>query len=218
MQQHILSISIDGGKYEWHHQYITGAELKKLAEIDEHKELYLSVKSPWPDELIANDANVDLARPGIEHFFTKKQLRFTINAVVYEWDRQYITGLQLREIGKISADHDIYLQIKPPYEDELITDDTRVDLARPGVEHFITKERAVVIIVNGREKQWESKKISFAEVVTLAFGTFNENATTAYTVTYKRGPVENPEGSMVKGNIVYVKTKMIFNVTATDKS
>ena len=79
-------------------------------------------------------------------------------------------------------------------------------------------DKETTIIVNGREKTWNEKEISFAQVVTLAFGTYVENGTTEYTATYKRGHGNKPEGSLVKGEIVKVKDKMIFNVTATDKS
>ncbi len=74
------------------------------------------------------------------------------------------------------------------------------------------------IIVNAKEHTWKEKSISYAQVVVLAFGVHEENERRVYTVTYKRGPEQNPEGSMVKGDSVFVKTKMIFNVTATDKS
>jgi hypothetical protein len=39
-----------------------------------------------------------------------------------------------------------------------------------------------------------------------------------YTVAYEDGPKQNPEGSMLKGAIVFVKDKMIFHATATDRS
>ncbi len=74
------------------------------------------------------------------------------------------------------------------------------------------------LIVNGREKQWAEKTITFEQVVILAFGSYDNNQNKVYTVTYDRGPHENPEGSMVKGDSVLIKNKMIFNVTATDKS
>ena len=80
------------------------------------------------------------------------------------------------------------------------------------------QSKEVIIIVNGREKQWSEKEISFEQVVKLAFDNYVDNGTTMYTVTYKRGQGEKPEGSMVKGDAVKVKDKMIFNVTATDKS
>jgi len=74
----------------------------------------------------------------------------------------------------------------------------------------------VVIIVNGREKEWSEKEISFKQIVELAFGVYEDNDQIVYTVTYK-GP-GNQEGTMVVGDIVKVKKGMIFNVTRTDKS
>ncbi len=74
------------------------------------------------------------------------------------------------------------------------------------------------LIVNGREKEWNDKTISFEQVVELAFGTIQNNGRTAYTVTYTRGNNDKPQGSMVAGDVVKVKHNMIFNVTATDKS
>jgi len=75
-----------------------------------------------------------------------------------------------------------------------------------------------VIVVNGREKEWNKKEISFNEVVILAFGSYQENNITCYTVTYTRGHNHKPQGSMVFGDTIHIKPKMIFNVTATDKS
>lgn len=147
-------------------------------------------------------------------------LSFMINGKKFDWSEQYITGADLKKLADISYEDELFLKIKEPWKDELIANDTRVDLARPGIEHFFSKEKPVKIalIVNGREKQWEQETISFEQVVALAFGNYVENSNTSFTVTYKNGPERNPQGSMVKGDIVFVKNKMIFNVTATDKS
>ncbi|RKD92524.1 multiubiquitin domain-containing protein [Mangrovibacterium diazotrophicum] len=77
---------------------------------------------------------------------------------------------------------------------------------------------ATILIINGREKEWNDKAITFEQVVTLAFGTYQNNDRTIYTVTFTRGQNEKPQGSLVAGDFVNVKHKMIFNVTATDKS
>jgi Multiubiquitin len=74
------------------------------------------------------------------------------------------------------------------------------------------------IIVNAREKTWMERKISFDEVVILAFGEISPNPNVVYTVTYKKGNGNKPEGTMDKGEEVKVKNGMIFNVTQTDKS
>jgi hypothetical protein len=148
----------------------------------------------------------------------KPTLMLIINKNKYEWPQQYITGVDIRKLADIPDEEELFLSIRVPWKDELISRDTEVDLARPGIEHFFSKKPCMVIIVNGREKEWCKEKICFDEVVRLAFEDYVENAETVYTVTYKRGPHQNPEGSIVKGECVYVKAKMIFNVTATNKS
>jgi len=74
------------------------------------------------------------------------------------------------------------------------------------------------IIVNGREKIVTSKELSFSEVVALAFDNPPTGENIVFTITYRRGEGNKPEGSMVEGDVVKVKDGMIFNVTATDKS
>ncbi|PVY40871.1 multiubiquitin domain-containing protein [Pontibacter virosus] len=74
------------------------------------------------------------------------------------------------------------------------------------------------IIVSGRPRTFKGKEISFNEVVMLAYGATPQNPNTAYTVTYKRGEGNKPEGSMDAGDVVKVKEGMIFNVSATNKS
>lgn len=79
-------------------------------------------------------------------------------------------------------------------------------------------DKEFTIIVNGREKVWREKKISFRQVVELAFGTYEDNPDVSYTVTYSKGPEPKPEGRLVDGQNVNVKDRMIFNVKRTNKS
>ena len=74
------------------------------------------------------------------------------------------------------------------------------------------------IVVNARPREVAGREVSFLRVVQLAFEGATINETTVYTVTYKRGPHQNPQGSMVEGDVVRIKNEMIFNVTRTDKS
>ena len=80
------------------------------------------------------------------------------------------------------------------------------------------REKDFTIVVNAREKVVRSKELSFAAVVALAFETAPHGANTAYTITYRRGEGNKPEGTLVEGQSVKIKDGMIFNVTATDKS
>lgn len=85
-------------------------------------------------------------------------------------------------------------------------------------ENHPTPDHHIKIIVNGREKIVTQQELSYWEVVRLAFDNPQINENIVYTVTYKRGPHDKPEGTMVEGDSVKVKSGMIFNVTRTDKS
>jgi 3-phosphoglycerate kinase len=150
----------------------------------------------------------------------KHVLHLTIDGKRFDWHQQYITGAELKRLGKIHQEDEILLLVKKPWHDELIVNDARVNLARPEIEHFVSKEKHVIVslIVNSREKQWDKRKISFEQIVSLALGSWVNNPNSVVTVTFDRGPKENQEGSMVEGDVVFVKNKMIFNVTPTDKS
>ena len=150
----------------------------------------------------------------------KHVLGLTINGNHYHWHQQYITGAEIRTLGNIPKDDEIFLAVKKPWEDELIADDKQVNLARPEIEHFYSKDKhfEVKLIVNLKEKLWFEKTITFEQVVVLAYGSYDNNQGKIYTITYDRGPHQNPEGTMVEGNSVFVKNKMIFNVKQADKS
>jgi hypothetical protein len=215
-----LPLIIEGKPFVWHEQYISGAQLKELAHISLHEELYLSIGEPWTDELVANLDQVDLARVGLEQFYVKKLLHYTINEQEFTSNKQFIKGLQIRKEGRVPTDHQLFLSIPKPWEDELVKDNEWIDLARRGKEHFYSKAipTGVVLIVNAREKPWEKRTINFQEVVILAEGEYVDDGLTAYTVTYDNGPKENPEGSMDIGEEVNVKNKMVFNVKRTIRS
>jgi hypothetical protein len=151
-----------------------------------------------------------------------KTLKITINKEHYTWPKQYITGTELKALGEISNKEILFLAIKKPWEDELIEDNEEVNLARPGIERFYSKDQddklPFNIYVNGRERAWNHRKITYQQVAKIAFPNYSENSNTVYTVTYLDGPGQNPEGSMVKADLVFIKNKMKFNVSATNKS
>ena len=83
-------------------------------------------------------------------------------------------------------------------------------------EHGHDKE--FVIYVNTRDHKWSEKEISFDQVVILAYGAISTNPKVIYTITYKRGHGNKPEGSMVKGEVIKVKNEMRFNVSESNQS
>ncbi|GAB6152877.1 hypothetical protein JCM17380_16270 [Desulfosporosinus burensis] len=79
------------------------------------------------------------------------------------------------------------------------------------------EKKVYSIIVNAREKTVEAHKLTFEDVVILAYNEVSTDPNVTYSVSYSRG--QSPEtGSMVKGATVTLKQGMIFNVSKTDKS
>ena len=79
-------------------------------------------------------------------------------------------------------------------------------------------KKDVTIFVNGRKKIVLKSEMSFAEIVALAFDNPPTGENILFTITYRKGNKDNPEGTLLEGQIVKVKEGMIFNVTPTDKS
>ena len=80
------------------------------------------------------------------------------------------------------------------------------------------KDHDFTIIVNATQHVVDDKDIAYLEVVQLGFPGAVIGGNVIYTVTYKKGPPANHQGSMDVGDTVKVKKGMVFNVTPTDKS
>jgi hypothetical protein len=131
------------------------------------------------------------------------------------------TGLSIRELFGKSADiillRDYESPIDRPVEatDAILFKDGPVFISREGTGH----EKEITIIVNLREKKVRPGTITFEQVVELGFDVPPVGADLMFTVSYRRGPAENSEGNMVAGGTpVKLKERMVFNVTATDRS
>lgn len=80
------------------------------------------------------------------------------------------------------------------------------------------KEKEVTIFVEGAPHQWLKGEISYEEVVTLEEPCFASNPDITYSVTYKRGTGNKPEGTLVTGASVKIKDGMRFSVSETGQS
>lgn len=85
--------------------------------------------------------------------------------------------------------------------------------------HKHEEKKSCTIIVNGVRRETQEKRLSFEDIVKLAFGQYDAADNVAYTVTYsyKKGH-HNDKGIMVAGDSVKVKEGMVFNVTKTTRS
>ncbi len=74
------------------------------------------------------------------------------------------------------------------------------------------------IIINGRHRQVAAKKLTFDEVVALAFDAAPAGPDVFFTVTFQRGSGQKPEGTLVQGETLRLHEGMIIHVSATTRS
>lgn len=79
-------------------------------------------------------------------------------------------------------------------------------------------KKTVTIFVEGTEHEWPKGEITYAEVVTLEVPDYPQHPEITYSVTYKRGQGNKPEGMLAPGASVKVKEGMSFNVSETGQS
>lgn len=79
-------------------------------------------------------------------------------------------------------------------------------------------KKEVTIVVEGTPHEWPKDDISFAEVVALEFPNYSPDSGIAYSVKYKRGHGNKPEGVLNPGATVKVKDGMVFSVSETGQS
>lgn len=76
----------------------------------------------------------------------------------------------------------------------------------------------VTIIVEGTPHEWPKDKITYVEVVTLEVPNYSEHPEITYSVKYKNGHGNKPEGILPAGSSVKVKEGMVFSVSETGQS
>ena len=82
----------------------------------------------------------------------------------------------------------------------------------------VEDHKTVTIVVEGTPHKWPEEYITYDQVVTLEVPDYAQNPQITYTVIYKRGPRDKPEGTLSKGGTVKVVEGMVFNVTPTGQS
>ena len=78
--------------------------------------------------------------------------------------------------------------------------------------------KTVTIIVEGAPHEWPKDDITYAEVVTLEVPDYAQHPEITYSVKYKNGHGNKPEGTLLKGGSVKVKEGMVFSVSPTGES
>lgn len=78
------------------------------------------------------------------------------------------------------------------------------------------KDKIFTIIINGRKREVTDHKLTYQQVVKLAYPDEQPDANTVYTVAYANP--HGKDGTLVDGQDVVVKNGMSFNVSKTSRS
>ncbi len=139
-----------------------------------------------------------------------------INERGFEWGAGEISASDIRRYARVPEDHELILDSD---HDQPIEDSGIVCLKPAGVERILSRQpRQLCIIVNAREILVAPGTLSFWEIVRLAFPAAQQGPNICYTVSYRKGHGDHPEGTLIAGESVKLKKRMIFNVSETDKS
>lgn len=79
-------------------------------------------------------------------------------------------------------------------------------------------QKMVTIVVEGAPHEWSKDEISYAEVVTLEVPDYAQHPEITYSVSYKNGHGNKPEGILVPSASVKAKEGMVFYVSETGQS
>ena len=144
-----------------------------------------------------------------------KTVRIHIDREVHELPTP-TTGEALYHLGHVAGHRELFREVGGDKEDELIPRDATVIHLKED-EHFYS-QKAVTLVINGEPHEVVETRISFEEVVKLAYPVPPPGQCIEFTVTYRNGPPANPKGTLTAGHSLRIKYKMIFDVTPTDRS
>lgn len=219
----VYTVVVDDQKIKLSDPVVTGRQLLDAAGKRPAEEfiLYQHLTSGQL-ESIRLDEVVDLCLHGLERFMVfegSASYFFMLEGRRFEWGAPVITGMTLKMLAEADpTNKEVWLEVRGGEPDRLIANLDQVELDAPGLERFYLADCEITVIVNGRPKEVATHVLTFSEIVKLAFPDAQGAPNTIYTVVYKKGPKENPQGSLVEGQEIYIKNRMIINVTNTDKS
>jgi Multiubiquitin len=146
---------------------------------------------------------------------TVERVRILIDREPYESPTP-TSGAALYQLGHIAPHRELFRETEGDEEDQLV-ERSSVDLHLRSDEHFYS-QKVFSITVNAQKKEVVETKLTFDDVVKLAFSIPPNGQNIMFTIKYRNGPRINPKGSLLEGQSVRIKNGMIFDVTPTDRS
>jgi hypothetical protein len=126
------------------------------------------------------------------------------------------TGVALYALALVPSHFELFQEVDGDHEDLLIPR-TEAVIHLKEDQHFYS-QKAFTIIVNAEKHEVVKRKLSFDDLVKLAYPMPPSGTNIMFTIAYRNGPPENPKGHLLEGESVFIKNGMFFDVTPTDRS
>ena len=213
-------IEVDGHVHDTADAKVDGREIRTFAGLVPPSDYVLIQVGDRRTKSIGLEETVEIRagqRPVFRSFASDRIFAFTVNELGWEWGAAAISEPDLRNYAGIPEDDEIHVE----GHSEAVSRGGEIVLSGRGVEHVRSRKltpKTVDIVVNGRDREVPRGNISFEAVIAIAFPEKPVGPNVAFTVTYRKGPHDRPEGSLIAGQSVHVREGMVFNATCTDKS
>lgn len=201
-----------------------GRQILASAGIDPRDGYTLFAILPTGDfEDVRLDEPIDLRARGAERFVafrTDRTFAFTLNDRQLAWGAPSLPAAALYQLAAPGDDEGVFLDTRGG-TDRLIAPDETIDLSGGSVEHFVTARKPPAqfeIIVNGRPRTVTNARVTFEQVVQLAFPGQPAEPNAVYSMTYRHAASAPHAGELAAGGSVEVKNGTVFNVTKTVQS
>lgn len=202
------------------HGMPTGGQILEADDLvpDETYSLFAILQTGEFEE-VPLDVPFHLQERGAERFVafrTDRLFKLSLNHRQVQWGRPEIAGAMLYDLGHAGEGDGVFLVSKDGSR-RLVEPDELVNLAEPGIEHFLTAPRTFEIIVNARPRTVMTRKVTFEEIVQFAFPGASPSQV-VYSMTFRHVASSPHAGELAFGGSVEVKDRSVFNVTRTVQS
>jgi len=213
---------VDERRVALHGTHSTGRLIREAAGAVPADEYILIQEVDRETRSVGLDEQVELRdgeRLRFRTFRDDRLFTFTLDERGFEWGSGSIAAAALRAIAQIPEDFELVVGHEAG---AAIPDGGEIALNQSHVPvRLFTRRREpelITIIVNGRPRQVKGPKVSFEQVVALAFPAPPPGTDVQYTVQYMRGPGHKPSGTLIEGQSVKIKDGEEFDVTPTNRS
>lgn len=90
-------------------------------------------------------------------------LAITFQNKKFSWPQQYATGIELKKLFGLKPEQPLYLSLIDPWDDVIVTNEEKINLARPGTEKFFIRQPLDFQLEN-KKLTWDKPFITGAEL------------------------------------------------------